>query len=114
MNQELRNEFDSRMGQAKAHFKQGDFARAFFLLEEAHILGQRYVIPHTLSHFWMLRVGLKRKDLKEIRGQLLRISFGGLFSLIGIAPIGNTGGANISSLKPLPIPAHLKQILDKD
>jgi len=60
----------------------------------------------------MLKVGFKLKDPREIWGQIVRISVAGIGSLIGRAPLGNTGGANVPILKPLPIPADLQKIFE--
>lgn len=90
----------------------GDYDQAFKHFERAHILGQYFIVPHTQSHWWMLKIGLKRKDFKEIVGQLIRIPGGIVGSAIGVLPTGNTGGANISAFKKLPVPDDLKKLLD--
>jgi hypothetical protein len=59
----------------------------------------------------MLQVGWLRKDMREIAGQCVRMVAALLFSKIWV-PIGNTGGANVSALKPMPIPEDLRQLLD--
>jgi hypothetical protein len=33
-------------------------------------------------------------------------------SLVGLIPTGNTGGGNVSGLRPMPVPADLLQIID--
>lgn len=92
---------------ARAAYGAGDLDGCFRLLERAHILGQPYVVPHTVSHWLMLKVGWRRGDRREVGGQLLRLAAGGLLSLIGWLPEGNTGGANVSPVKPMPLPADL-------
>jgi len=114
MVQELKIAYESRIAQAKEDFHRGALDLAFKKLEEAHILGQRYVIPHTTSHIWMLRIAFRRKDFKEILGQLIRIPGGVIGSLFGVIPTGNTGGANISAFKQLPIPKNLEVFLELD
>lgn len=84
----------------------GDLDTAFAHLERAHVAGQPYVVPHTLSHWYMLKIGLKRRSIREVRGQLVRIPFGVVGSAIGVVPTGNTGGANISMFQRLPIDAE--------
>ena len=59
----------------------------------------------------MLRHGLRYGETREIVGQLPRIVFGFLGSLIGRVPIGNTGGANVPAEQPMPIPADLQALL---
>ena len=60
----------------------------------------------------LLRHGLRTRNLREIAGQLPRIVFGFLGSLIGRVPTGNTGGANVPAEQPMPIPAELQAILN--
>jgi hypothetical protein len=52
----------------------------------------------------MLRVGLHRRDGREIFGQLLRLVATLPGALFGWVPAGNTGGANVSALRPMPMP----------
>lgn len=59
----------------------------------------------------MLRHGLRTRNLREILGQLPRIVFGFLGSLVGRVPTGNTGGANVKAEQPMPIPADLQRLL---
>ena len=51
----------------------------------------------------MLKFGISKKSTKEIIGQIPRLLIGGVKSFVGIIPVGNTGGANVPPLKPLPI-----------
>lgn len=111
---ELRIAFNERIDKAKFYYLRGEYDFAFALLEEAHILGQRHIKAHTIAHFWMLKVALKQKDIKEIWGQLIRLPMGILASATGFVPVGNTGGANVSALKRMPIPHALQDLLNKD
>lgn len=90
-----------------------DYLVAWKHLENAHILGQAYPKEHTRVHWLMLKFGFRIKNFREIVGQIPRLIFGGVKSFIGTIPVGNTGGANVSALKPMEIPAHLKQIIEK-
>jgi hypothetical protein len=110
MNPRLRAAFSAEMQQAKEYFRAGDLDTAFAYLERAHILGQRDTLRHTWSHWWMLRVGLRRGDFQEVRGQVLRILASMLFSRIWV-PAGNTGGANVSPVQSMPIPEDLQRLL---
>jgi hypothetical protein len=101
--------------QAAEHALAGDrLADAFAHLERAHVLGQWYVRPHLIAHVGMLRVGWRRRDAREIIGQLLRIPGGIIGSAIGRVPRGNTGGSRVSAFKPLPIPPDLRELLRLD
>ena len=53
------------------------------------------------------------KNIKEVIGQIPRLLFGGVKSFVGHIPIGNTGEANISPLKKLPISEDLLVIFKK-
>jgi len=90
----------------------GDYNLAYRHLERAHILGQRYVWPHTYTHLLFLVIGWKRRDYGEIIGQLARIPLGMLGSALGRVPTGNTGGANVSMFKTMPVPEDLQKQLN--
>jgi len=112
MRQKLNDAYCLEMDEAIRFYKLNEFDSAFYHLERAHILGQSYIIPHTKSHWWMLKVGLKKHNFREVFGQVTRIIASILFSRVWV-PIGNTGGANVNPLKPMPIPDDLKKILSK-
>jgi len=57
------------------------------------------------------RFGIRLKNLREIAGQIPRLIFGGVKSFVGRIPVGNTGGADVSALQPMPIPADLAAII---
>jgi hypothetical protein len=59
----------------------------------------------------MLKIGLKRRSLQEVSGQAARILLGALGSAVGVVPVGNTGGTNISMFKRLPIDRDLQDLL---
>jgi hypothetical protein len=112
MNDQLKAAFHNELRNGKNLYRRGFFADAFKSFERSHILGQEYVVPHTLSHIWMLRIGIKTRNLKEIIGQLSRLPLGVIGSAIGIVPLGNTGGSNVNALKKMPIPKDLEDILN--
>ena len=102
----LAEAFSREMTAARAAWAAGDPDATFGFLERAHILGQRDFLPHVLTHAWMLRVGWRRRDRREILGQVLRLVATIPGAVFGWVPAGNTGGANVSALKPMPIPAE--------
>ena len=112
MHLKLKTAFKKEMLKAKALYTNNEYEQSFYHLERAHILGQRSYLPHVLSHWWMLKVGWKTRDFKEVFGQLLRI-VGSAGSIVGVVPIGNTGGANVSPTKPMPIPDDLIQYFNE-
>jgi hypothetical protein len=90
----------------------GEYARAFHHLERAHILSQRLTLRHVQVHWLMLKHGIVARDSREILGQSARIIAAALFSRIWV-PMGNTGGANVSAMRPMPIPDDLRHLLDR-
>ena len=89
----------------------GDDTIAFAHLERVHIVGQRNVLAHTRAHIAMLCIGMRRRDLREILGQLLRTAAALTKTLIWV-PRGNTGGANISAFASMPIPCDLQHLVE--
>ncbi len=89
----------------------GDTAAEWRHLERAHILSQPRALLHLRTHVAMLAAGIRRHDRREIVGQLLRLVVAGPGSLTGRYPVGNTGGADVSALTPMPIPADLVPFL---
>lgn len=106
MSPDLRSAFTLEMSAAKAAYAEGDMASAFGKLERAHILGQRALWPHIITHWWMLKVAWRKADWREIRGQITRMIAAVFGYIFGWVPLGNTGGANVSPIKPMPIPAE--------
>ncbi|MGH8250174.1 MAG: DUF3703 domain-containing protein [Steroidobacteraceae bacterium] len=114
MHPTLQAAFDTETRSAESALAAGNLATAFRHFERAHVLGQWYVEPHVRTHLGMLRIGWRRRDLREIIGQLIRIPGGMIGSAIGRVPRGNTGGANVSAFQSLPIPAELAELLKLD
>lgn len=109
----LRNEVLKEFKLAKNAESRYDYLTAWYHLERAHILGQAWPLEHSRAHWKMLCFAFRRKNIKEIIGQLPRLLIGGVKSFLGEIPIGNTGGANVSPIKPMIIPDDLKKTLDK-
>lgn len=112
MKLELKRAFDSEMAIAVDLYRKGRLSQAFGHVETAHVLGQRHVVPHVVTHWWMLKIGLKRRSTAEVVGQTVRIALGAIGSAVGVVPTGNTGGTNISMFKRLPIDASLRRLID--
>jgi len=81
-------------------------------LERAHVLSQPMALPHVRTHLAMLAYGVRRRDVHEIAGQVLRLVVAAPGSWTGRYPAGNTGGADVSALAPMPIPDDLLTILE--
>ena len=91
----------------------GPYDEAFRHLERAHVLGQSSTYYHTRIHWLMLKRGIKVNDRREVVGQALRVAGAATKTPLGIYPAGNTGGANVSPFRRMPIPEDLKVVLDK-
>lgn len=107
------NESKTRLLMGIKFYNQSDYEQAYQLFEDAHILGQRDIWAHTLSHWWMFRVAIKTKDWPEMVGQIPRIFASLLFSKIWV-PVGNTGRASVSAVQPMPIPKHLQSFFSDE
>jgi hypothetical protein len=81
-------------------------------LERAHILSQPMAWPHVRTHVAMFGAGVRRRDRREVLGQLARIVLAAPGSWSGKYPPGNTGGASVSAFRPMSIPEDLQVILD--
>lgn len=107
-----KQEFYNQIKLGKMALRSQRFEMSFFHLENAHILGQKHLYRHTLSHYWMLIHGIKTRNFKEITGQFTRILASILFTNIWV-PKGNTGGSNISPIKTIPIRKELQKYFSK-
>jgi hypothetical protein len=69
-------------------------------------------VAHVRTHLAMLAAGVRRRDRAEVLGQLLRTLVAGPGSVTGRYPVGNTGGADVGALQPMPIPDDLCGLLE--
>lgn len=112
MNDRIDAAFRTEWMAAVAARRAGDHATAMRRLERAHILGQHRTGLHVRSHMGMLALAWQRGDRREIVGQLLRIVAAALFSRIWV-PTGNTGGADVSAFRRMPVPEDLREALTR-
>jgi len=112
MHAELGQAYNREMGAAIEAYAKDDLDKAFFHLERAHILGQSFTLPHTKAHWWMLKVGWKRRDFIEISGQIIRAMGALSFSRIWV-PVGNTGGTNVPPFRSMQIPEEFQSLLSR-
>jgi FtsP/CotA-like multicopper oxidase with cupredoxin domain len=101
-------EFDAARAARAEHAPSAEWRH----LERAHILSQAMAWPHIRTHLAMLEAGVRRRDGREVLGQLARIVLAAPGSLSGKYPSGNTGAASVSAFAPMPIPDDLQAILD--
>lgn len=90
---------------------QGQPDVAFYHLERAHILGLASTAEHVLVHWRMLLWGVHQRSARECIGQVLRILAAATMTAIGATPSGNTGGANVSPIKRMPVPPDLDALI---
>lgn len=105
----LKSFYQNELTAAREAEARGEFVRAFTHLERAHILSQRFALAHAATHLRMLRLGWRR-DAREVGGQLSRALTALVFSYIWV-PVGNTGRANVSAFRPMPLPEDLARVL---
>ena len=82
------------------------------LISAAHL--KRYVRPHVTAHLGMLRIGWRRRHLREIFGQLLRIPGGDDRIRYRSRTAWQYRGSRISAFRSLPVPKDLKDLLVLD
>lgn len=112
MHAEQRQAHAREMHAAAEQYYGNELDKAFYHLERAHILGQSFTCAHANAHWWMLKVGWKRRDLIEVRGQVGRIIGALIFSRIWV-PLGNTGGAYVHPFRSMPIPEEFRAMLKR-
>lgn len=110
----IRRAYRIELTKAKRCYQNGFWQVAFGHLERAHVLGQRYLQPHYVTHWWMLKCGWKLGSAHEVLGQILRLMAVLPGFLTGWVPLGNTGGANVSAIKPMPLPADLQPLFPRN
>jgi len=107
----LRNAWEAEREAAREARKRGDASAEWHHLERAHILSQPMLRPHLSNHAAMLSAAVRRRDAREVGGQLLRLLLAAPGSLTGRYPFGNTGGADVSAFRPMPVPEDLRPLL---
>lgn len=107
----LRIAYAAELAVAAGARSAGDHELAYRHLARAHILGQRFTWRHVRAHWEMWRLAAATGDWRELIGQSTRILAATLFSRIWV-PLGNTGRANVSAFKPMPVPDDLRALLE--
>jgi len=88
-----------------------DPVAGFSHLERAHVLGQASTREHVRVHWRMLCWAWRRHDAREFFGQVIRITGAATKTFIGMVPEGNTGGSNVSPVRPMPVSPELAEII---
>lgn len=89
----------------------GEARREFVHLERAHVLGQESTYWHVKVHVRMLRWALRNHSVKEMLGQVFRIIGAATKTAFGLVPQGNTGGADVSPFRKMPITPELAALI---
>jgi NADPH:quinone reductase-like Zn-dependent oxidoreductase len=110
---DLRAAWVDELSAADAARRRADAAGEWRHLERAHVLSQPIAYAHVRTHVAMLGYGLRRRDGREIVGQLVRLAVAAPGSWTGRYPVGNTGGANVSALMAMPIAEDLRDVLNR-
>ncbi len=110
-----RNERLAWLGAEYATYRQarsdGDIAGAWRHLERAHIVSQPLLLEHLRSHWLMLKLAMRERDLAESAGQVLRLLLVVPGNLSGRLPTGNSGRAGVSALRPMSVSQDLERFV---
>lgn len=98
---------------AKQERVNGDHEAEFHHLENAHVIGQESTLWHVRVHWQMLLWAIRNSKVKEFLGQLIRVFGAATKTAIGLVPMGNTGGTNVSPFKVMPINPEHQSIINK-
>jgi hypothetical protein len=108
----IKPHWDLELAAAAQAESDGDPHLAFRHLERAHILGQNSTWLHTQTHILMMRWGWRHPSSREVAGQLFRIVGAATKTAFGLVPAGNTGGANVSPFRRMPVPRDLQTLMN--
>lgn len=98
---------------AKEASSAGNPQQEFTHLERAHVLGQESTYWHVKVHVLMLAWAIRNSSVREALGQIFRIIGAATKTAFGLVPPGNTGGANVSPFKKMPIAQDLTVLIQK-
>jgi Protein of unknown function (DUF3703) len=108
----LRDAWSDELTAARAARDRRDVTEEWRHLERAHVLSQPMAGPHVKTHVAMLGSALRRRDGREVAGQVFRMVVAAPGSWTGRYPVGNTGGSDVSAFRVMPIPDDLATLLD--
>jgi hypothetical protein len=113
MTTEIRNTINRNLTEAREARMFKNFDRCWALLEDAHVLSQPWAWLHVKVHGSMFVAAIVQRDVREVRGQLSRITVAGPGSLSGRYPTGNTGRARVPATQSMPIAGELAGVLQR-
>ncbi|OHY80191.1 DUF3703 domain-containing protein [Marinobacter sp. AC-23] len=104
---------EAELANAKLAGAAGDTQQEFAHLERAHVLGQESTYWHVKVHVLMLVWATRNRSVGEMLGQVFRIVGAVTKTVFGLVPQGNTGGANVSPFRKMPIAPELAALIRK-
>lgn len=104
---------EAELSNAREARSAGNPQQEFIHLERAHVLGQESTYWHVNVHVLMLAWAVRNGSGREALGQLFRIIGAATKTAFGLVPQGNTGGANVSPFKKMPIEQDLATLIQK-
>jgi hypothetical protein len=110
---EIRDAINRNLTEAREARMFKNFDRCWSLLEDSHVLSQPWAWLHVKVHGSMFVAAIVQRDVREVRGQLSRITVAGPGSLSGRYPTGNTGRARVPATQPMPIAGELAEVLQR-
>lgn len=108
----IRPHVDAEIAAARRAHANGGADAAFAHLERAHVLGQSSTWQHVRVHWLMFLWGLRERRGGEAAGQVVRVIGAATKTPIGLVPTGNTGGANVSPFRRMPVAPELQRLID--
>lgn len=109
----IRPHVDAELEAARQAERTGDAAGAFVHLERAHVLGQASTREHVRVHWQMFAWGWRQRRARECIGQIPRLIGAATKTAIGWVPAGNTGGSNVSPIRPMPVAPELAMLIER-
>jgi hypothetical protein len=105
---------ENEIALANALIARGELEAGLAHLQRAHVIGQTLVVPHARSHWLMLKMEVRRGRAVAAFGQGVRLVLGVLGNAVGVVPVGNTGGSDVSMFKRMPIAPELQKLIDPE
>ena len=110
--QEIRPYVQAELVAAAETELRGDPCLTLRRLESAHVLSQAATFEHVRVHAHMLRYAFRQSLAREALGQFLRMTLAAPLSMVGLIPVGNTGGSNVNGPRRMPVPADPQETID--
>lgn len=104
---------EAELAHAKRAKLVGDIQNEFAHLERAHVIGQESTYWHVKVHVVMLVWAFRNHSVKEVAGQIFRIVGAATKTVFGLVPQGNTGGANVSPFRKIPVAPELAELIQE-